>query len=241
MIDERPFARLTERGTAGAAPDPAFAERLYAMLVPEINRRPRPARSLVLIAALLALLALGAAAVAGGLVRLPWPEAGPLDPASLDPCEVLPGPGIAPNRPPLTHTGHPALGGQACGYRWDGGPNPHFQLRSAFTTEAEALALVDGVMPSPREVLIEDGTVRAWLGTVAAMEYQYVAVIGHRDPYLFVAYLRAGDKPTGVPLPPTRITDGDRTQAEDLVWGVVANLEALNARSEPEFVLEISQ
>ena len=241
MIDERPFARLAEHGTAGAAPDPAFAERLYAVLVPEINRRPRPARSLVLIAALLALLALGAAALASGLVHLPWPDAGPLDPASLDPCDILPGPGISSDRPLFTHPGHPALGGQACAYSWDGGANPHFQLHSAFTTETEALALVHEVMPSPREVLIDDDPVRAWLGTVAAMKFEYVAVIGHRDPYLFVGYLRAGDKPIGVPLPPTPITDGDRARAEDLVRAVVANLKALNARSEPESVLEVSE
>lgn len=241
MIDERAFARLAEHGTGGAIPDPAFEERLYAVLVPEITRPARPARSLLLVAALVALLVVGATALASGLVRLPWPDAGPVNPASLDPCEVLPGSGIGPGGSPRTHDGHPRIGGQACAYAWDGGSNPHFQLRPEFTSETEALALVEEIMPSTREVLMADGAVRAWLGTVAAMEFEYVAVIGHRDPYLFIGYLRAGDNRIGVALPPTPITDRDRTQARDLVRDVVANLEALNARAEPGFVLEVSE
>jgi len=241
MIDERAFARLAEHGAGGASPDPAFEERLYAVLVPEITRPARPARSMLLVAALLALLVVGATALASGLVRLPWPDAAPLDPASLRPCEVLPGPGTGPGESPRTHSGDPHIGGQACGYAWDGGTNPHFQLRSEFTSETEALMLVEEIMSSSREVLIADGAIRAWLGTVAAMEFEYIAVIGHRDPYLFIGYLRAGDQRIGVPVPPTPVTDRDRAQARDLVRKVVANLEALNAGAEPRFVLEISE
>jgi hypothetical protein len=241
MNNDLILARLAEHGAGRATPDPAFEERLYAVLAPQLRRRPRPSTPLLLVAALLGILALGAVAVAGGLVRTPSPDALLLNPAMLEPCQVLPGPGIAADEGPRTHDGDPRIGGMACGYSWDGGNNPHFQLRTEYTSEPEARALAAQLMPSSREVLIDDGTVRAWLGTVEAMEFEYVAVIGHRDPYLFVGYLRAGDKRIGVPQPPSPITDDDRARAVALVHGVVANLEALNAGEPPTFALEVSE
>lgn len=238
MNDELIFARLAEHGARGASPAPAFEDRLYAVLERELTRRPRPTAPLLLIAALVGILALGAVAVAGGLVRIPSPDAQLLNPALLQPCAVLPGPGLE-GEALRTHDGDPRLGGMACAYGYDGGDNPHFQLRTEFTTELEARVLASRLMPSSREVLIEDGTTRAWLGTVEAMGYQYVAVIGHRDPYLFVGYLRAGDSPPDAARrPPSPIGDRDRARAIALVHGVIGNLEALNAGKAPAFVLE---
>lgn len=241
MSDELIFTRLAEHDDGSAVPDLAFEERLYAVLVPELTRSLRPATSLLLVAALLGILALGTVAVVGGLVRTPSPDALLLNPAMLEPCEVLPGRGVAADGGPLTHDGDPRIGGMACGYGWDDGANPHFQLRTEYTSESESRVLVARLMPSSREVLIDDGTVRAWLGTVDAIEFEYVAVIGHWDPYLFVGYLRAGDKPDGVPLPPSPITDDDRARAIKLVRGVIGNLAALNAGKPPAFTLGVSE
>lgn len=249
MTGDRFIARLAEHGSGHVDPDTAFEAHLYAVLQGELDRR-RPALSpLLLIAALVGILVLGTAiAVAGGLIREPLPDSlvpdARLDLATLDPCEVLPGPAAMPGsdgqiNQPLRHDGNLILGaGMTCAYGWDDGTNPHFQIRDVETSAQEARALVDDLMVGETRLVVRDSQVTAWLGVAEWNGWEYVAVTAHRGPYLFTIWIRGGDRTeAGVSIPPTPINDRDRERAVELVQSVSANLDAMNDGRPVEYLL----
>lgn len=114
MTDERLFALLAAH--AGPADvDPGFEDRLYALLQSEMRRPQRSARpTLLLAAALLAILAISAAiAIGSGVIELPWvvdgsptPNPSPAASEPLEPSPTLP----VSSEPSWTVTGSLAEG-----------------------------------------------------------------------------------------------------------------------------------
>lgn len=180
----------------------------------------------VLVTVLLVVAALGAVAL--GSRNLQPDIRLTLDPATLDPCEVLPGPGLPTTSEPNRHAGPRLVGGDACAYGWDDGGNLHLQLRDHHTTRAEAEAIaarlfssVGGQAPVSLQV---DGN-PAWLGRAAWSTDSCVAMAVSAEPYFFVGWLTCRD---GLPAPGEVDWEGFGERLAAISALVLANLDALN-------------
>jgi hypothetical protein len=198
-------------------------------------RLPRPV--VVLLAALLLAGATAGAVLVGSQVFKPDPSLS-LDPANLDPCHVLPGPGLGLTTEPLLHDAPAIVGGNACAYGYDDGRNVHLQLRDE-RTDADAAAALAGELfgtasggDRPTSVLI--GGHQAWLGVATwppadgsnpAHRTECAAIAVHANPYFFVVWRTCQRN-----APPLEHTQWQvyRENLEVIAAAVVTNLEALN-------------
>lgn len=213
--------------------------------VPALRRVSVRRQWVLLAAAIAAVLAMGALVAGSGLL-----DNEALDPARLDPCEVLPGPGISAainDGQPIRHAVNMAptdVEGSACAYGWDDGTNPHFQLRNQATTTGEGRALAEALFASggqPAQELAVEG-VQAWLGTSDWTSDQEAveaadACVGmavSSEPYFFVLWFTCF-RPTDIPS----IDMHDyRESGTEVVLGVLDNLAALNDGREPAYSID---
>jgi hypothetical protein len=237
QLEER--LRRWHLAEAEASPPPPYLATLVDEVVDAgVARTRRPlARSQVIVwVALLLLLTAALGVVVLGSRILPPDRPLSLDPAALDPCEILPGPGFTTTARPKRHTAPAVVGGDACAYGWDDGGNLHLQLRDARTTRAEAeriaVSLFDlGDDYSPSNIVVDGHD--AWLGRATwppkssggEVLEPCAAMAVSAEPYFFVAWLTCRD---GLPLPTEVDWEGFRERLVFVSRRVLTNLEAVN-------------
>lgn len=203
--------------------------------------RARVSRPLIviLVALLLLTTVLGAIAVGSQVLRLD--RSLELDPGALDPCRVLPGPGLPTTGAPNRHSAPQIVGGDACAYGWDDGTNTHLQLRNTRTGAEEAAGIAarlfdigDGEGPT---ALVVAGY-PAWLGRArwsSADERACAAMAVAAGDVFFVVWLTCRDE---LPLQTDVAWQEFRDELEAIGSRVVANLMAFDAGRPPVFALD---
>jgi hypothetical protein len=261
MTDHELHGRLRRWHVAEATGEPApvslWASVADIPTLGEAGRRTPQVAHALLVAALIV-----AAAVAGAIAIASQPDSElvdrSLDPASLNPCQLLPGPGpgVRELAEPILHEGAAVVGGQSCAYGWDDGSNLHLQVRNQSTTDADVPAIVGSIFSGggnegggPIRFTVDGHP--AWFGRAAWTRPptatgsprgtdDCVAAAVSSDPYFFVLWLtcRQTGRDTGQPSIGELSMDAwadYRMWAEEVAHGVLANLVALNAGDDPPY------
>ena len=240
LLDER--LRRWHRAEAESSVLPPTLRTIVDQVVDAgpTSHRARVSRPLIVIlaASLLLTLELGAIAIGSQILRLD--RSLDLDPRTLDPCLVLPGPWLPTTGEPNRHSGPQIVGGAACAYGWDDGRNVHLQLRAVSTGADEAAVLAarlftadDGDDAIP---LVVDGY-SAWLGRTvwsSADERACAAMAVSASDVFFVVWHTCRDGLTFRGA----TSQASRDALEAIGHAVIANLVALDEGRPPVFALD---
>jgi len=202
-----------------------------------------PRYAVILVLVLLLIGAVAGAIAIGARVVLPDPSRLSLiDPATLDPCELLPGPGTWVGREPRRHRPGPApVGGDSCAYGWDDGGNLHFQLRAQRTTEAQGRDIARDLLSSGGGRALGPLAVAghpAWLGQAVSNGQECAVLAVSADPYFFVVWLTCRDN---LPAAEDDAWDGFRERMVAVSGEALDNLDALNEGLPPPNRVELDR